>query len=129
MTVRNYSKIKSLIIFLIVPVYWDLLNIGFKCREATSFEAASEPLLLLLSKSRSLKRYLSVDNNLTLNQSTQRLYTGIKLLLLNTWSVVISYVKKSFVLTLRKFLTFSVFYFDLKIVAIFWLDFDFTLVV
>ena len=69
-----------------------------------------------------------VDNELTLTQSTQRLYTGVKLLLLNTWSVVISYAKKSFISTLRKFLTFSVFHFDLKIVVIFCLDFDFMVV-
>ena len=93
MAVKNYSKINSLITFLIFPVHWDLLNIGFKCREATSFEAASEPLLLTLSKSRFLKRYLSVDNNLTLNQTTQRLCTRTMLLLLNTWSLVISYEK------------------------------------
>ena len=99
MTVKNYSKITSLIILLIVPVHCDLLNFGFRCREATSFKYASKPLLLILSKSRYLKRYLSVDNNLTLNQSTQRLYTEIKLLLLNTWSVVISDVKKYFILT------------------------------
>ena len=128
MTVKNYSKITSLIIVLIVPVHCDLFSFGFKCREVTSFETASEPLLLILSKSRYLKRYLSVDNNLTLNQSAQRLYTGIKLLLLNTWSVVISYVKKSFILTVRKFLTFSMFHLDLKIVVIFCLDFDFMLV-
>ena len=54
-----------------VPVHWDLLNIVSKCKEATSFEAASETLLLILNKSRSLKRYLSVDNKLTLNQITQ----------------------------------------------------------
>ena len=42
--------------------------------------------------------------------------------------VVISYVEKSFILTLIKFLTISVFHFDLKIVAIFSLDFDFMLV-
>ena len=42
--------------------------------------------------------------------------------------VVISYVEKSFILTLRKFLTVSVFHFDLKIAAIFCLDFDFVLV-
>ena len=42
--------------------------------------------------------------------------------------VVISYVEESFILTLRKFLTISVFHFDLKIVAIFCLDFDLMLV-
>ena len=105
-----------------------LLNISFKCREAAPFEAASEPLLLILSKLRSLKRYLSIDNKLTLNQSTQRLYTGFKLLLLNTWSVVISYEKNSFFFTSRKFLPFSVFHFDLNIVEIFCLDFDFMIV-
>ena len=95
MTVKNYSKIISLIIFLIVPVPCDLLNIGFKYMEVTFFEAASEPLLLILSKSRSLKKYLALDNKLTLNQNTERLYTGIKLLLLHTCSVVIpcGYIK------------------------------------
>ena len=29
------TRITSLIIFLIVLVHWDLLNIGFKCRKAT----------------------------------------------------------------------------------------------
>ena len=62
----------------------DLLNISFKCREATSLKAGSEMLLLILSKYQSLERYLSVHNNLTLNQSAQRLYTGITWLLLNT---------------------------------------------
>ena len=84
-SVKNCCKITSLIVFLIVPVHWDWLNIGFKCREPTSFMATSEPLLLILSKSWSLKRYLSVGSKLTLNQSTQRLYSGVKLLLLNTW--------------------------------------------
>ena len=42
--------------------------------------------------------------------------------------VVISYVEKSFILTLRKFLTISLIHFDLKIVAIFCLGFDFMLV-
>ena len=51
MAFKSYSKINSLRIFLIVPVLWDLPNIGFKCREATSFETASE---LFLSKSRYL---------------------------------------------------------------------------
>ena len=128
MAVKNYSKIKSLIIFLIVPANCSLLNIGFKCRQTTSFEAASELLLLILSKSRSVKVYLSGDNRLTPNQSTQRLYTGIKLLLLNTWSVVILYVNKSFILTWRNFLTFSVFDFYLQTVPTFCLDFDFMLV-
>ena len=45
MTVKNYTKITSLIL-LIVPVHWDLLNNGFKCRKATPFETASEPFLL-----------------------------------------------------------------------------------
>ena len=100
MTVKNYSKINLLIIFLIAPVHCSLLNIGFKCKETTSFEDALELLLLLvLSQSRSLKIHLSADNMLTLDQSTQRLYTGIKLLLLHTWSVVILYVNKSFILT------------------------------
>ena len=128
MTVKNYSKINLLIIFLIAPVHCSLLNIGFKCRETTSFEDASELLLLILSKSRSVKVYLSGDNRLTSNQSSQRLYTGIKLLLLNTWSVVILYVNKSFILTWRKFLTFSVFDFYLQTVPTFCLDFDFMLV-
>ena len=128
MTAENYSKITSLIILLIVPVHWDLLSFGFKCSQATSFKAASKLLLLILSKSRYLKRYLSVDNNLTLNQSTQSLYTGIKLLLLNTWSVVIPHIKKSFILTLRKFLTFSMFHFNLKIVVISCLNFNLMLV-
>ena len=109
MTVKNYSKIISLMIFLVALVQWDLLNIGFKGMEATSLKAASQPLLLILSRFQSLKIYLSVDHNLTLNQSTQELYTVVKLLLLTLWSVVISYVKKSFFLTLRKFLTFSCF--------------------
>ena len=124
MTVTKYSKINSLIIFLIAPVHWDLLNIGFKCRKATSFEAASKPLSVILSKSQSWKRYLSRDN-LILNQSTQKLYTGIKLL-----HVVCGYIKceKYFILTLRKFLTFSLFHFDLKIIAIFCLDFNFVVV-
>ena len=128
MTVKNYSKIISLMIFLVALVQWDLLNIGFKCREATSLKAASEPFLLILSRSQSLKIYLSFDHNLTLNQSTQGLYTVVKLLLLTLWSVVISYVKKSFFLTLRKFLTFSVFHFDLKIVPIFGLYLDYMLI-
>ena len=42
--------------------------------------------------------------------------------------VVISYVEKSLILTLRKFLTISVFHLDLKIVAILCLDFDFMLI-
>ena len=42
--------------------------------------------------------------------------------------VIISYVEKSFILTLRQFLTISVFHFDLKIVAIYCLDFDLMLV-
>ena len=128
MTVKNYSKIISLMIFLVALVQWDLLNIGFKCREATSLKAASEPLFLILSRSQSLKIYLSVDHNLTLNQSTQEIYTVVKLLLLTLWSVVISYIKKSFFLTLRKFLTFSVFHFNIVIVAIFCLNFNFMLV-
>ena len=33
--------------FLIVLINWNFLNIGFNFREATSFEAASEPLLLI----------------------------------------------------------------------------------
>ena len=74
MTVKNYSKFNSLIIFLIAPVHWDLFNIGFKCTEATSFEAASKPLLLILRKSRSLKIFLFLDKNLTLNQSNQIIY-------------------------------------------------------
>ena len=98
-------------IFLIVPVHWDLIHIDFECREATSFEAASEPLLLVLSKPRYLERYLSVDNKLNLNQSTQRLLLGLSYFLLNTLFVFISYEKKSLFLTLRKFLTFSVFHF------------------
>ena len=93
MTVKNYSKITSLIIFSVVPIHWDLLNVGLKCREVTPFEAASEPLLLILSKSQSLKRYLTVDNKLTLSQNPQRLYTEVKLLHLNKCSVVISYEK------------------------------------
>ena len=52
-------------------------------QETASLKAASEPLSLTLSKSWSLKRYLSVDKKLTLNQSTNRLYTGVKLLLLS----------------------------------------------
>ena len=128
MTVKNYSKTISLMIFLVALVQWDLLNIGFKCREATSLKAASEPLLLILSRSQSLKIYLSVDHNLTLNQSTQEIYTVVKLLLLTLWSVVISYIKKSFFLTLRKFFTFSVFHFNIEIVAIFCMDFKFMLV-
>ena len=67
MAVKNYSKIISLIIFLIAQVQSDLLNIDFKRREATTFKAAFEPLLVILSKSQSLERYLLVDNNLTLN--------------------------------------------------------------
>ena len=67
MAVKNYSKIISLIIFLIAQVQSDLLNIDFKRRKATTFKAAFEPLLVILRKSQSLKRYLSVDNNLTLN--------------------------------------------------------------
>ena len=69
MTVINYSKITSLIIFLIVPVHLDFLNNVFKCEKATFFGAAFEPLLLILSNSRSLERCLSEDNELTLNQS------------------------------------------------------------
>ena len=118
-TISVSCQLTSLIIFLIVPVHWDLLIISFKCREATSFKAASEPLSLTLSKCRSLKRYLSADNKLTLNQSTKRLYTGVKLLLLSMWSVVIHYVKififeihylfdiQKVFKTFRKFLTFS----------------------
>ena len=109
-------------IFLIVPVHWDLIHIDFECREATSFEATSEPLLLILSKPRYLERYLSVDNKLNLNQSTQRLLLGLpeskysetitRVKLFSFEHVVfISYVKKSLFLTLRKFLTFSVFHF------------------
>ena len=67
MTLKNYSKITPLIILVIVPVYRNLLNIGFKCREDTSFQAALKPVLLILSIYRSLKRYLSVDTKLTLN--------------------------------------------------------------
>ena len=67
MTLKNYSKITPLIILVIVPVYRNLLNIGFKCREATSFQAALKPVLLILSIYRSLRRYLSVDTKLTLN--------------------------------------------------------------
>ena len=73
-----------------ILVKWDFFNISFKRGGATSLKATSKTFLLSFSKSQSLKRYLSVDNNLTLNESTQRLYTEIKLLLLNTWPVVIS---------------------------------------
>ena len=41
MTVQNYSKIPSKIVFLVVLVHGDLLNIGFKCREASCSEDAS----------------------------------------------------------------------------------------
>ena len=122
MTVKNYSKITSLVIFLIIPVHWKLFNIGFKRREAASFEVAFELLLLIVSKYRFLKRYLvdlSLDNKLTLNQSVQGL---CNLIFLNTWSVVISYVKRSFILTLRKFLTFSAFHFGLRWLA--WLKWN-----
>ena len=118
-TVINCSNITLLTIVSIVSVHWDLLNIGFKCRKATPFGTASEPLLIILRKFRSLERYLFVDNKLTLNESPQRLFTGFKLLPLTRWSVVISSLKRSFFLTLRKFLTFSGFYFDLKTVVVF----------
>ena len=97
-TVINYSKGTLFIIFLFLPVYCDLLNTGFKCREATSFETTSKLSLLILSKSWSFERYLSVDNKLILNQCPQ----GV--------------------------LKFSVIHFDLKIVAVLCLNFNFMLV-
>ena len=113
MTVINYSKITSLIIFLIVPVNLDFLNTVFKCEEATFFGAAFEPLLLILSNSRSLERCLSEANKLTLNQCPITDYvlgTRVRLLPLNKWSVVIS-CKKTFLFDFEKvFNVFCVFF-------------------
>ena len=38
MAVKNYSKITSLITFLIVPVHWNMLNIGFNPLSAKSIK-------------------------------------------------------------------------------------------